>query len=107
MYDNTPVRQLDNVYELGPSVGVSLKGELWEKKLHYRLGTDLMWSFLQVPYASFHSTNRFSFETSTNWGVNLTPWLSLHWQFKAIFNPAVLDQVQLMSNLMLSVNYFH
>ena len=106
VYNNTPVRQLDNVYELGPSVTLHLKGELFEKKLSYRFTCDVLWSFLQTPVASFHSTNRLSYDLSTGIGFNLLPWLALHWQFKAILNPAVLDQTQLMSNLILSVHYF-
>ena len=37
LYGNTPVRKLDNVYELGPSIGMHFKVDLFEKKLSYRL----------------------------------------------------------------------
>ncbi|MEI6806035.1 MAG: hypothetical protein WCK49_05955 [Myxococcaceae bacterium] len=104
IYGDTPVRQLDNVYELGPSLGVHFKGEFFEKKLSFKFSCDTLWSFLQVPIASLDSTKQLSFDLSTSVGVNLFSWLSLHWQFKSIYNPAILDQVQLMSNLMLAVN---
>lgn len=105
VYGNTPVRELDNIYELGPSLGVNFKGEFFEKKLSFRFSCDTMWSFLQMPIASLDSTKQLSFDLSTGIGINLVSWLSLHWQFKGVFNPAILDQVQMMSNLMLAVNW--
>ena len=107
VYNNTPVRQLDNVYELGPSIGTHFKGDLFEKKLSYRLSCDALWSFLQVPITSVDSAKQFSFDLSAGVGFNLLPWLALNWQFKSIFNPAILDRVQIMSHLMLAVKFDH
>jgi hypothetical protein len=103
----TPVRQLDNVYELGPSAGVHFQTDLFEKKLSYRFSCDALWSAWQTPQASVAANHRFSFDVSTGLKVNLLSWLGLHWQFKAILNSAILDQVQLMSHLMLAVNFDH
>lgn len=105
VYGNTPVRQLNNIYELGPSVGMHFKGEFLEKKVSYRLSCDALWSLVQVPIASVVSPKQLSFDLSTGIGVNLLSWFALHWQLKAIFNPAILDQLQLMSHLMLAVHF--
>lgn len=107
IYDNTPVRQLDNVYELGPSLGMHFKADLWEKKLSYRLSCDALWSLFQTPQESLAATHGLSFDLSTGLGVNILSWLGVHWHFKAILNPAILDRVQLMSHLMLAVNFNH
>lgn len=105
VYGNTPVRQLDNIYELGPSAGMHFKGKFLDEKLSFRLSCDMLWSLLQTPQASVASSDRLSFDLSTGMGVHLFSWLALHWQFKSILNPAVLDQVQLMSNLTLAANF--
>lgn len=105
VYNDTQVRRLDNVFELGPSAGVHFKGDFFDKKLSFRLSCDTLWSFLQTPIASVASTNAFSFDLGTVLGLNITNWLSLNYQLKAVLNPAILNQTQLMTNLMLAFNW--
>ena len=100
------VQQLANVYELGPGAGILFKTQFWNNKLSYRLDFDTIWAILQTPEIKpTGSWSRLSFYLSSTLGFNLLSWLTLNWTLRALQNPAVLDNVQYLSNLSLAINF--
>ncbi|MES2503925.1 MAG: DUF3078 domain-containing protein [Myxococcota bacterium] len=100
------VQQLANVYEIGPGSGILFKTNFFDKKLSYRVDFDVVYALMQTPQIKPPgSWSRFSFDLSSTLGCNLLSWLSLNWTLRALQNPAVIDQVQFLSNLSLAANF--
>ena len=102
----TQVLALTNVYELGPVAGIVFRGVLLEKKLSYKLTFDTLYTLLQDPVIQpAGSWDRLSFDCTGTLSFTLLSWLSLNWNAQALRNPAIINEIQLLSNLMLAVNY--
>ncbi|MBH1988764.1 MAG: hypothetical protein I8H75_03360 [Myxococcaceae bacterium] len=105
VYGNTPVRELDTIFEIGPSFGIRLRGNLLEKKLSYEFSFDYLFSVWQTPKNALAATHGQSFDSGMDLKWTFLPWLSLDWNLKAILNPAIFDQIQFMTTLTLAFNY--
>jgi hypothetical protein len=95
---------LDGFSQAGGEVGLALWGELYEKKVTYRISADVMMPFINDDESSslMDLTN---VEISANLSFKLLDWLSLDYLFRAVRTPQLIEGYQIQNNLLLTASY--
>ncbi len=100
------VKTLSTFYQLGPSLGTSIRGGWMENKLSYQAGADATYVAWQWPYdADMSFAHRLNVEIFAGLSFKVYEWMGLTWDFRAIRIPAILDDFQVQSNVLLTFSY--
>ncbi len=105
--DVLEVKELDDVLQVGAEAAVELWGSFQEKRLVYKLAAEAMTPFYNNQAAdsdksAFELTN---FNARASLSVKLVEWASLDYEFGAIYEPQLVDQVQIRNNLLLTFGF--
>jgi len=98
------VKELDDVFQVGAEVAVELWGSFQEKKITYRVAAEAMTPFYNnAPDSDDKSTFELTnFNARASLSVKLVEWASLDYEFGAIYEPQLVDTVQIRNNLLLT-----
>lgn len=103
------LRQLQNIYQMGAELGITIDGMLHKELISYKLSALFMqplgykkatedeWKGPDVEYM-----NR---EYEAMVGINLMEFLSINYSFKAYKQPLIIDEWQIQNNLMISIGF--
>ncbi len=107
--DATPERdltELDDFVQIGGESINRIWGELWDKKINYAAGVQLMMPFYNDPDpAGLSGADLLVLELGTRWSFRFFEWLSLDYEFKAIKDSQIVDEWQIQNNILLNLNY--
>lgn len=98
------VRDLQSFFQIGPMLGTSVGGELFDKRVEYICGIDAMWPFWQRPKPVnrdfWHSIN---VEANAGIVLKLTSWSSLSYEYNLVRIPDILEKFQQNHTLTLDI----
>ncbi|HSA24043.1 MAG TPA: hypothetical protein P5076_21465, partial [Myxococcota bacterium] len=101
------VLELDSFDQGGVELGMSLWGEVFDKKVSYKVGAEFM---MPVIYSLPDGDDRGTGEL-TNIDINATlsfkllSWMSLDYVFRAMRQPQMVDAFQIQNSLLLTASY--
>ncbi len=103
---NIIVRELDDVSQAGLELGFSLKGR-FDEKTSFEAGADSLTPFINNQLKSdnrsaLRLTNVEGFAKLTS---NITPWASFGYDYRMKLQPQLVDRVQSIHMMVLSINY--
>jgi len=107
--DATPeieLKELENVYQIGGESINRVWGELWEKRVSYKAGVELFYSFYNSPDTSgLTGADKLNVELYTRWSFKILEWMSLDYEFKALREPHLSDDWQITNNVLFNFGY--
>lgn len=99
--------RLSDVYQGGPSAGIVAAGVMADKRVGYVALAEVM-----IPVINNQSSGDdksigelTNVHLELNLSFKLVAWASLDYQFKALYEPQLLDEFQLQNNLLLTFSY--
>jgi hypothetical protein len=102
------VTQLKTYHQAGVELAIGVWGELYEKRVSYRLNANF---FLPIAYEVVPRPGENGAFALTNIDINaiisfkLFEWLSLDYMLKAVREPRLLDEFQVLNVLLLTASY--
>lgn len=108
--DTTPdieFSRLRDIYQGGPSAGVVASGAVAQKKVSYLALAEVMIPVInnQSSAEDKSAAELTNVHLELNLSFKLVSWASLDYQFKALYEPQLIDEFQLQNNLLLSFSY--
>lgn len=99
--------ELDSFNQAGGEAALTIKGELYEKKLVYKLSAEAMVPFINDLRAgddrsAFDLTN---VEVNAGLSYKMLDWLSLDYVFRLVRIPQLIDKTQIQNNLLLTASW--
>jgi hypothetical protein len=105
--DEIEVKELEDIYQGGPALGVFFEGNLLAKKLLYYAQFESMLPAINNKAADDDSNaaelTNLAFEAG--FSLKVVSWASLSYSFKAIREPQLLDKWQIQNNLLATFTY--
>jgi len=105
--DQVDVATLSDVIQVGTELAVELWGSFQEKKITYRLAADAMTPFYnnQAAGSDKSALELTNFNARASLSVKIVEWASLDYEFATIYEPQLVDKVQLRNNLLLTFGF--
>jgi hypothetical protein len=105
--DQIEVSELKSFNQAGGEFGLTLGGALYEKKVTYSFGADVMMPFVnELEEGDDRSvTELTNIELNGKISFKLLSWLSVDYVLKAIRQPQLLDEFQVQNNLLVTASY--
>ncbi|MEM1032797.1 MAG: hypothetical protein AAGN82_20800 [Myxococcota bacterium] len=102
--DVVEVEELDDVLQAGAEAAVELWGSLQDKRIIYRASAEAM-----IPLANNQpddddrsALELTNFNARASVGLRFVEWASLDYEFATVYEPQLVDQVQIRNNLLLT-----
>lgn len=100
------IRDLHSFYQIGPLLGTAINGHMWDDKIEYSVGIDIVWPFWQQPIITKRDfLNSLIVEASAGITLKLTDWSSLDYQYTASRVPDILEKFQQNHILNLDISF--
>jgi hypothetical protein len=81
-------------------------GDLWEKKINYTAGVDLMLPFYGNPDNSTLDTiDKLYVQMGTRWAFRIFKWMSIDYELKVVRDKLMTADWQIQNNLMFNLGY--
>jgi hypothetical protein len=99
--------ELDSFNQAGAELGLSIWGELYEKKLTYKIAAEVLIPFVySLPDQDTRGIGDLTnVELSATLSYKVLSWLSLDYVFRLVRVPQLIDATQIQNNLLLTASY--
>jgi hypothetical protein len=104
--DNRIVRDLGNFYQIGPSAGLSIDGELFTKQVSYSAGVDAMWPAFSKPAHNDRSfLDSLVIDGGASVNFTISKWLSLSYEYSVHRIPDILEKFQQEHGIRVNIDF--
>ena len=108
--DTTPeidVARLHDYQLIGAEIAAYVSGEIYEKKVAYKVGGEVLLPFFDTSPGSSDKSfgDQINAELGAKISFKLVEWASVDYEFKAIRQPQLIDEWQIQNNLLLTIGY--
>ena len=99
------IRKLSSFYQLGPTLGTSIGGSLFDDKVEYTTGADTLWPVFQWPKPPERSFfDSLILEANAGIVLKLTSWSSLGYEYSLVRIPDIHPKFQQNHALTLNIS---
>jgi hypothetical protein len=100
------VRDLQSFFQIGPVLGMSIGGMLFDEKVEYNAGADLMWPFWERPVAKDRSFLReINMEANAGLEIALSTWSYVGYEYTVVHIPNILHKFQQHHILTIDISF--
>lgn len=103
--DNIELLELSSVFQGGAEGFVGVGGKFYDKRVSYSLGASLLIPFITNDDTDRSATDLARYGLVGEIGTSVFDWMSLIYQFRALRDPQLLDELQVQHALLLTFNY--
>jgi len=103
--DTIEVEETADVYQGGAEAFLGVSGKLFEKRVTYLIGGAVMFPILNNDDQDRSIIDLTYVGANAAMSLALVEWMSVNYQFRAIYDPQLIGDVQIQNNLLLTFKY--
>lgn len=103
--DIIEVVELTNVYQGGVEAFLGIKGKLFDKRMTYAAGGNVLFPLLNNDETDRSILDLTYLGASVDVAFSVVEWMSINYQFRALYDPQLIEDVQIQNNVLLALKY--
>jgi hypothetical protein len=103
--DMVELISVGDFYQVGGENIYRIWGDLWEKKINYVAGVELMMPLYDHPDTTLSAADKLYVQMGTRWAFRIVKWLSIDYELKVVRDKLMTADWQIQNNIMINLTY--